>query len=374
MKEFDRHITRVISNKLADTVQGSSKDLISNKHLFYIGSNAKVSENLNEAFGEVNELSSIANACVILGNRDFRQIDAIIVEINNSDSFLPEFTHLGRISRALKIPLIAIGEVSDKDFQKEILKNGADDIFTENIDAEKLNDWIDFLKVLKVGKTDETQKTRNLATVKIPFAKRAFDILVSGSALLILSPLMLVIAIIIKLESKGDVFYNAKRAGTGYKIFDFYKFRSMRQGADAEVKKMQHMNEYSANSESEAKSVFFKVKDDPRITKFGHFLRNTSLDELPQLINVLKGDMSLVGNRPLPLYEAQQLTKDEWAMRFMAPAGITGLWQVTKRGKGDLSEEERIQLDIDYAKNSSFWYDIGLIFKTFPALLQEEKV
>jgi lipopolysaccharide/colanic/teichoic acid biosynthesis glycosyltransferase len=106
----------------------------------------------------------------------------------------------------------------------------------------------------------------------------------------------------------------------------------------------------------------------------GSILRKTSLDELPQLINVLKGDMSIVGNRPLPLYEARQLTKDEYAARFLAPAGITGLWQVTKRGKDDMSNEERIQLDINYALKNSFIDDLSLLSKTIPAMIQKEKV
>ena len=107
---------------------------------------------------------------------------------------------------------------------------------------------------------------------------------------------------------------------------------------------------------------------------FGHFLRKSSIDELPQLFNILKGDMSFVGNRPLPIYEAEQLTTDDWSQRFNAPAGLTGLWQVTKRGKSDMSEDERKQLDNTYAKNHSFWGDISLILKTFPALAQKENV
>jgi lipopolysaccharide/colanic/teichoic acid biosynthesis glycosyltransferase len=201
--------------------------------------------------------------------------------------------------------------------------------------------------------------------------KRTFDIAFALPALIFLSPLLILIAILVKLDSKGPVFYISKRAGNGYKIFDFYKFRSMRTGADAELKNLSHLNQYT---DTPSDSVFFKLKNDPRVTKLGSFLRNTSLDELPQLINVLKGDMSLVGNRPLPLYEAEKLTKDQIAWRFLAPAGITGLWQVTKRGKAEMSEEERIQLDMQYAMNNSFVYDLKILWSTIPALLQKEKV
>jgi lipopolysaccharide/colanic/teichoic acid biosynthesis glycosyltransferase len=194
--------------------------------------------------------------------------------------------------------------------------------------------------------------------------KRLIDIAVSALALLMLSPIMAVIAIIIKLESKGPALYGAPRAGKGYKVFNLLKFRTMGANADAALKSLQHLNlyggggfkkiepkdscdhvgrdcimmitkdgrfecEHSLNANSNSDSTFFKIKDDPRITRIGKFLRNTSLDELPQLINVQKGDMSLVGNRPLPLYEAEKLTTDGAALRFMAPAGITGLWQVT---------------------------------------------
>lgn len=106
----------------------------------------------------------------------------------------------------------------------------------------------------------------------------------------------------------------------------------------------------------------------------GKFIRNTSIDELPQLWNVIIGDMSIVGNRPLPLYEAEKLTSDRYALRFLAPAGITGLWQVEKRGKGEMSEDERLMLDNKYAENHSFVNDIRLILKTIPALFQSENV
>jgi len=201
--------------------------------------------------------------------------------------------------------------------------------------------------------------------------KRTFDIFVSVVALLILSPLLLLIALAVMVESRGPVFYIAKRAGRGYRIFNFYKFRTMVQDADKKRVEMAHLNQYAAES---AGPVFFKVSNDPRITKVGSFLRNTSLDELPQLINVLLGDMSLVGNRPLPLYEAESLTTDEYAARFMAPAGITGLWQIKKRGSKDMSVEERISIDIDYAQNFSFSKDLWIIAKTPSALLQKENV
>jgi lipopolysaccharide/colanic/teichoic acid biosynthesis glycosyltransferase len=213
------------------------------------------------------------------------------------------------------------------------------------------------------------------------------------------------------MESKGKVYYISKRVGTGYRVFDFYKFRSMYTGADARLKDFKHLNQYETqktetNSECEEckrlgypcspvlhidfrqvcenqyqaekrmrnASAFIKIKDDPRITRVGIFIRNTSIDELPQLINILKGDMSVVGNRPLPLYEAELLTSDEWALRFLAPAGLTGLWQTQKRGKGTMSEEERKGLDNQYALSYSFLNDLGIIFKTIPALFQKENV
>jgi lipopolysaccharide/colanic/teichoic acid biosynthesis glycosyltransferase len=140
-------------------------------------------------------------------------------------------------------------------------------------------------------------------------------------------------------------------------------------GADKAIDEFFHLNQYNANSEEGP--LFFKVDNDPRITRVGYFLRKTSLDELPQLFNVLLGDMSLVGNRPLPLYEAETLTTDEWATRFMAPAGMTGLWQIKKRGRKDMSAEERINLDIAYANRNNFMFDLWIMANTPHALIQK---
>ena len=131
---------------------------------------------------------------------------------------------------------------------------------------------------------------------------------------------------------------------------------------------------FVASKKAVSNISFVKFQNDPRITKLGAFLRRSSIDELPQLWNVVKGDMSLVGNRPLPLYEAEKLTNDQAVLRFKAPAGITGLWQVSKRGKADMSEEERINLDNEYALNRGLRYDLKLLVKTVPALFQKENV
>lgn len=201
--------------------------------------------------------------------------------------------------------------------------------------------------------------------------KRSFDVLVSGLALVALSPLLIVIAAAVKLESRGPVFYAGRRAGKNYKVFKFYKFRTMVADADKQLDKLKHLNQYAADSNG---PVFYKVSNDPRITRFGKFLRNTSLDEIPQLYNVLKGDMSIVGNRPLPLYEATTLVTDQCAERFLAPAGITGLWQVSKRGNKEMSAQERIDLDINYAQKYSFSMDLWLMVNTPLALIQKDNV
>ena len=133
--------------------------------------------------------------------------------------------------------------------------------------------------------------------------------------------------------------------------------------------------DFNKQKEDDINNAFVKIENDPRITKVGHFIRKTSIDELPQLFNILKGDMSIVGNRPLPLYEAEKLTVDSSIDRFMAPAGLTGLWQVEERGKGgNMSAEERKQLDILYGQTYNFALDMKIIWRTLFAFVQAENV
>ena len=304
---------------------------------------------------------------------DMNTPDAILID---PESVSDEISHLREITQKKGIPLILYTSKFDKAVKNLAFKITADD-YHYGVISPAFFKRLDFIKKLKAYKIERGNKpyairhADQIPHIELWSMKRAFDILISATALLILLPVCIIVAIIIKLESKGPIFYVSKRAGTGYKIFNFYKFRTMRVGADAELANLAHLNQYSENATD---GVFFKIKDDPRITRFGQFLRNSSLDEIPQLFNVLRGDMSLVGNRPLPLYEAEKLTKDQIAWRFLAPAGITGLWQITKRGKDNMSPDERISLDMEYAMKNSFWLDMKILLSTFPALLQKEKV
>jgi lipopolysaccharide/colanic/teichoic acid biosynthesis glycosyltransferase len=330
--------------------------------------------NLTEVFPSAEIIDSVIALEGLKYRTNTLRPDAVIFLADGiSELFMQQIRFADKILRPISIPLIVVCDNLDKDTKRIVLKNGADDCFSSTIHAEGFAYWIDFLKRFKKFQKEKPPVQPEPYGYRISVAKRIFDIVVSSIALLIASPIMLAIAIAIRLESNGPVFYISKRAGSGYKIFSFLKFRSMRVGADAELAKLAHLNQYAADPAQKG-SVFFKIQDDPRITRLGKFLRNTSLDELPQLINVLSGDMSIVGNRPLPLYEAQQLTKEQCAMRFMTAAGITGLWQVTKRGKKELSEAERIDLDVQYAMDNSFQKDMMLIMKTFPALTQQAAV
>lgn len=193
-------------------------------------------------------------------------------------------------------------------------------------------------------------------------AKRIFDIVASLTGIVLLSPLFVIIFIAIKLDSPGPIFFSQKRNGLNGKIFKMYKFRSMVPDAEQRLKELEHKNEVSGH--------MFKMKDDPRITRVGKFIRKTSIDELPQLFNVLKGDMSIVGPRPPIIKEVEKY--DPWhCLRLSVKPGLTGLWQIS--GRNDIGFEEMIRLDLKYIRERNFWYDLKIILKTIPVLLGDSK-
>jgi lipopolysaccharide/colanic/teichoic acid biosynthesis glycosyltransferase len=352
--------------------------------------------------------------------------DAIVCNYNlagNNGLFL--FDWIREQAQYNAVPFLLLAKEFNSDIYKTAFKKRVDDYYVTSVtNPEDILHRIEFLclnkKASKIVKLPET----NVEAYRMPVSKRIFDIFVAASVLLVASPFLILILIAIKLESKGKVYYISKRVGR--KTFDFYKLRSMRTGSDELLKKLaKEKNQYNTTQQpvneivnqpcprciklphgetcspvmyidtheicdywfnvqkieaARTNSTFVKIVDDPRVTRVGKFIRNTSIDELPQLINVLKGDMSIVGNRPLPVYEAEMLTADSLSKRFLAPPGITGLWQVELRGKGgNMSEEERMRLDNEYADhfkgdNYSFWYDLKLILRTIPALLQKGSV
>ncbi|MGB3903421.1 MAG: exopolysaccharide biosynthesis polyprenyl glycosylphosphotransferase, partial [Anaerolineae bacterium] len=188
--------------------------------------------------------------------------------------------------------------------------------------------------------------------------KRFTDIAISSAALLILAPLLFLIGVLIKLDSPGSVFFKQTRLGRGGKPFTCYKFRSMTEEAEKELPKLTSLDETTG--------PIFKIKDDPRRTRLGSILRRFSLDELPQLINVFRGDMSLVGPRP-PLPSEVEQYEDWHHDRLNIPSGITGLWQVM--GRSDLSFDEMVMLDLFYAENWALWLDFKIMLRTIPTVL-----
>lgn len=306
-------------------------------------------------------------------------------------------------------PFILIAHEYEEDLFLKAFAGGIDDYYHAPFEVERVYDRIRFFQTHR-NEMPENGNSEPVKPYKTPFVKRLFDVVMAGTALFLLSPLMLLVIIAIKLESRGPFYYASKRVGANFRVFDFYKFRSMRVGADAMQKELSHLNQYAKKNEEEfckecaelpegkycssvlyirgekvcenfynkrkKKAAFLKLENDPRITKVGKFIRNTSIDELPQLINIIKGDMSIVGNRPLPYDEAIELTRNgAAARRYQAAAGLTGLWQVELRGAGGvMSEEQRFNLDAEYAENNSFWGDILLILRTLKVFVQRGNV
>lgn len=189
--------------------------------------------------------------------------------------------------------------------------------------------------------------------------KRIFDFVASFFGLIVLSPLFLIIAIAIKLESpKGNVFYSQTRLGKNQTPFRMYKFRSMEMNADQKLKDLLKDNEIDG--------AMFKMKNDPRVTKVGHFIRKYSIDELPQLINVLIGNMSLVGPRPPLPREVEKYSENE-KRRLLVKPGCTGLWQVS--GRNDIDFYGMVRIDLNYIENRSFYLDVKIIMKTVKIML-----
>ncbi len=193
------------------------------------------------------------------------------------------------------------------------------------------------------------------------FLKRLFDILLSGIALVCLSPVFLVTIIAIKLEDGGPAFFIQPRAGKDMKTFKMYKFRSMFVNADEKLKELLKDNEQSGHA--------FKIKNDPRITKVGKFIRKVSIDELPQLINIIKGDMSIVGPRPILPWQMEECNEYE-KQRLIVQPGLTCYWQIG--GRANIKWEEWVELDLDYIEDMSLWTDLKMIVKTVPVVFNSE--
>jgi len=394
----------------------------------YLGSNPKTEERLKYIPGRLVQYTrnykDAASACSThVRNEHF----IVFYEQGSQDDDINAINYLKKKNKHIYIILLT------KDFTAEnrsvYQKSGINDTLDCNASITELNKKIQFISDRENMLFDDQQPRYRMLRFKIPIWKRIFDIVFSIIVLILTSPIFILTAIAIRLESKGPIIFKSKRVGANYTIFNFLKFRSMYQDAEERLKEVAkeagnqyaEMNKktespsmpmtdmsmggnmmigddtdmmisddevmlvgddfvisetnYSKEKKEEIANAFVKIENDPRVTKVGRFIRKFSIDELPQLFNILKGDMSVVGNHPLPLYEAEKLTIDTSIDRFMAPAGLTGLWQVEERGKGGMmSAEERKQLDIKYGQTYNFWLDMKILFRTFFAFVQKENV
>ena len=398
----------------------------------YLGTNIETQERLKYIPGRLVQFTDnykdAAAACVPhVRNEHF----IVFFEQHERNADITALTYIKKKSKNAYIILLT------RNFNKEdrevYQKCGINDTVALNSSVTELNRKIQFIADREGMLFDDQQPRYRMLRFKIPVWKRLFDIVFSLLGIIILSPIFILTAIAIRIESKGPIIFKSKRVGTNYTIFDFLKFRSMYEDAESRLqevakeegnqyaekdekeeeqksvitaplgeeaeKMMMNMgmesdmmisdeevmlvgddyivaeNDYNKKKEEEINNAFVKIENDPRVTKVGRFIRKTSIDELPQLFNILKGDMSIVGNRPLPLYEAEKLTVDSSIDRFMAPAGLTGLWQVEERGKGGMmSADERKQLDITYGRTYSFKLDMKIIFRTLTGFIQKENV
>ena len=394
----------------------------------YLGSNPKTEERLRYIPGRLVQYTrnykDAASACSThVRNEHFI---VFFEQGADQDDDINAITYLKKKNKRIYIILLT-NELDPKD-RALYQKSGINDTLDTKASITEFNKKIQFISDRENMLFDDQQPKYRMLRFKIPVWKRLFDVFFAIFALILTSPIFILTAIAIKLESKGPAIFKSKRVGANYTIFNFLKFRSMYQDAEERLKEVAkeagnqyaEMNkkesvptptmsmmpemmmsigddtnmmisddevmlvgddfvisetDYSKEKQEEIDNAFVKIENDPRVTKVGKFIRKFSIDELPQLINILKGDMSVVGNRPLPLYEAEKLTIDTSIDRFMAPAGLTGLWQVEERGKGGMmSAEERKQLDIKYGQTYNFWLDMKILFRTFFAFVQKENV
>jgi len=324
------------------------------------------------------------------------------------------------------ICFILLDTVFTQDVYKESVRRHIDDFYLIPLPPlEGLIGRILFLREYrKKLKPVEPELSREIS-YSMPFSKRIFDLIVAFGGLVTLSPLLLFVAVAIKLESKGSVLYVTKRIGSGGRIFNYLKFRTMREGADSNSAMARAQKTGAANGApnmeidfekpcprcsqlrpgakcstlihfqhneiceywfmvqrheiAKSRPINIKNENNPYITKVGKFIRQTGIEKLPQLINVLNGNMSIVGNRPLQLFEAERFSMGDMARRFLAPAGMTGLYQIELSNKdGNMSADERIMLDIAYSdhfigNNYSFWYDLSLLLRSFKATLSKRQ-
>jgi lipopolysaccharide/colanic/teichoic acid biosynthesis glycosyltransferase len=384
------------------------------KKVFYIGKDKKIISTVVQMLnGDVEIFRNHEE--VLKRNRFYVGIPALLFFIEKN-TLQEDLECIELLHKAYPFAFLAL--VADNIHTNEVglyLQKGIQDTITTDFPRERYQQLLDFYlqHQSKVKEAIRKGKSEKITVFRLPLWKRIFDVIFSSLALLVLSPFLLLVALAIRIESPGPIIYKAKRVGSNYRVFDFLKFRSMYSDADKRLKDLSTLNQYQKEAptvqtknfdeqlemghsdevlmvsddfvlseedfislqRNKQENAFVKFERDPRITKIGRFIRKYSIDELPQLINVLKGDMSIVGNRPLPVYEAELLTGDEYIDRFMAPSGLTGLWQVEKRGgAGKLSAEERKQLDIKYAKEFNFLKDVNIILRTFTSFIQKENV
>jgi len=360
----------------------SASPLAIQNGFYYIGKNPANIEKLVKLFKRGYASDSIDNARAELKRSTEQEKNTIPEVIFCESSF--EFSAVKSFVQFLNsnpvftaIPFIMdsthLCDIEMSLYKKHML---ADDIIQiESAEQNALFSKVRFLNKVKAKAEEMKSSLKDDEALVVPtinihsILKRSFDIIVSLTALLLLSPVFLLIALAIRIESKGPIFYISKRAGRGYRIFDFYKYRTMFAGADLRIQEFSHLNQY-AEGPAPLSPSFFKINNDPRVTRVGAFLRNSSLDELPQFINVLRGEMSLVGPRPPVPYEVEAY--DIWHRRRLLEArpGITGLWQVS--GRSRVTFDDMVRLDLHYARTWSPWMDIKILLRTPAAVVLGE--